>query len=204
MADRRKRAAKKNMTKEALEEDEPMVKRGRGRGRQAACKAVAGRKKEEQVQVKEELQERDEEESVTPAVTKKTKGGAQAETVRKEIKKESTNEDDQIEEEEETNIQFNKYYLIQLLEDNSRKSNSVWMQWGRVGANGQNSLQACGGDLSKAINIFKKFSDKTKNEWELQSIFEKVPGKYDLLKMDYSKGKLRTALITATTMQKSS
>lgn len=401
MADRRKRAAKKNVADEAQEEDEPMVKRGRGGGRQAAGKAVARRKKEEQVQMKQEPEEREEEEEdVTPAVTKKTKRGTQVGKVRelnKEVKKEEpTNEDNEMEEEvtvaaaekaevkkgrrgrkpvhqtegedaaahssvarmrgrgaakeesvqeeskpavkkgkrgrkpavkteeedtvtevevkqeapatakkgkrgrpkaaevkeeadvkseaaqeegkaassakasggrntkpkgakgkrggargitveekentdtsnlpkksgektgvervvvvkgraavdalcpiaqrchvyedgddiwdcmlNQTNIQFNnnKYYLIQLLEDDSSKSYSVWMRWGRVGANGQNSLQACGADLDKAINIFKKkFSDKTKNDWELRSMFEKVPGKYDLLKMDYSKG----------------
>lgn len=387
------------MTDETQEEDEPVVKRGRGAGRQAAGKAATRSKKEEQIQVKQEPQDGDEEETVTPAVTKRTKRGAQAENVSKEIKKEEpTNEENETEEEEvtvaaaeevevkkgrrgrkaanqtegedsapqssvvkkrgrgaakvasvqeeseptvkkgkrgrkptvkaeeedtvakeevkqeapatakkgkrgrpkaaevkeeadtesgeaaqeeekaassskvsggrnakpkgakgkkggakvitaeekentdtnnlpkksgektgvervvvvkgraavdalcpiaqrchvyedgddiwdcmlnQTNIQFNnnKYYLIQLLEDDSSKSYSVWMRWGRVGANGQNSLQACGADLHKAINIFKKkFSDKTKNDWELRSLFEKVPGKYDLLKMDYSKG----------------
>lgn len=33
-----------------------------------------------------------------------------------------------------------------------------------------------------------RFSDKTKNDWDFRFMFEKVPGKYDLLKMDYSKG----------------
>ncbi|XP_050688575.1 poly [ADP-ribose] polymerase 2-like isoform X2 [Eriocheir sinensis] len=92
----------------------------------------------------------------------------------------------------QTNIQFNnnKFYLIQLLEDDSSKTYSVWMRWGRVGANGQTSLVPCGSNLDKAKGIFeKKFSDKTKNDWDLRFMFEKVPGKYDLLKMDYSKGK---------------
>ncbi|XP_068248872.1 poly [ADP-ribose] polymerase 2-like isoform X2 [Palaemon carinicauda] len=90
----------------------------------------------------------------------------------------------------QTNIQFNnnKYYLIQLLKADDKNAYSVWMRWGRVGANGQNSLQACGGDLEKAKNIFmKKFSDKTRNDWDSRDSFEKVPGKYDLLAMDYSK-----------------
>ena len=30
-----------------------------------------------------------------------------------------------------------------------------------------------------------RFSDKTRNEWEDKDCFEKVQGKYDLLKMDY-------------------
>ncbi|KAM9349501.1 poly [ADP-ribose] polymerase 2 [Symphorus nematophorus] len=89
----------------------------------------------------------------------------------------------------QTNLQFNnnKYYLIQLLEDDSSKVYSVWMRWGRVGKVGQNSLTACGGDLLKAKDIFKKkFLDKTKNEWEHRASFEKVAGKYDLVFMDYS------------------
>uniref|UniRef100_A0A8C6SV72 Poly [ADP-ribose] polymerase n=1 Tax=Neogobius melanostomus TaxID=47308 RepID=A0A8C6SV72_9GOBI len=89
----------------------------------------------------------------------------------------------------QTNLQFNnnKYYLIQLLEDDNAKSYSVWMRWGRVGKVGQNSLTACGGDLPKAKDFFKKkFLDKTKNDWEDREGFEKVPGKYDMVFMDYS------------------
>lgn len=89
----------------------------------------------------------------------------------------------------QTNLQFNnnKYYLIQLLEDDSSKVYSVWMRWGRVGKVGQNSLVLCGGDLLKAKDIFKKkFFDKTKNEWEHRDRFGKVAGKYDMVLMDYS------------------
>ncbi|XP_072296739.1 poly [ADP-ribose] polymerase 2 isoform X2 [Eucyclogobius newberryi] len=89
----------------------------------------------------------------------------------------------------QTNLQFNnnKYYLMQLLEDDVSKSYSVWLRWGRVGKAGQSSLTACGGDLLKAKDVFKKkFLDKTKNDWEGRECFEKVPGKYDLVFMDYS------------------
>ncbi|XP_013868462.1 poly [ADP-ribose] polymerase 2 [Austrofundulus limnaeus] len=89
----------------------------------------------------------------------------------------------------QTNLQFNnnKYYLIQLLEDDSSKAYSVWMRWGRVGKVGQSSLVACGADLLKAKDVFKKkFLDKTKNEWEHRGSFEKVAGKYDMVFMDYS------------------
>ncbi|XP_030220283.1 poly [ADP-ribose] polymerase 2 [Gadus morhua] len=89
----------------------------------------------------------------------------------------------------QTNLQFNnnKYYLLQLLEDDSSKSYSVWLRWGRVGKSGQSSLTACGGDLNKAKDFFKKkFEEKTKNNWEHRLNFEKVPGKYDMVFMDYS------------------
>ncbi|KAM4708225.1 poly [ADP-ribose] polymerase 2 isoform 2-T2 [Discoglossus pictus] len=89
----------------------------------------------------------------------------------------------------QTNLQFNnnKYYLIQLLEDDHARSFSVWMRWGRVGKVGQNTLVSCGGDLQKAKDVFeKKFFDKTKNLWPERGDFEKVAGKYDMLKMDYN------------------
>lgn len=56
-----------------------------------------------------------------------------------------------------------------------------------VGKTGQHSLVTCSGDLNKAKEIFqKKFLDKTKNNWEDRENFEKVPGKYDMLQMDYA------------------
>ena len=40
--------------------------------------------------------------------------------------------------------------------------------------------------ISRFIELsFYRFSDKTKNNWEDRNSFEKVQGKYDLLKMDY-------------------
>uniref|UniRef100_A0A8C4RPM7 Poly [ADP-ribose] polymerase n=1 Tax=Erpetoichthys calabaricus TaxID=27687 RepID=A0A8C4RPM7_ERPCA len=90
----------------------------------------------------------------------------------------------------EKNFENKKYYLIQLLQDDSELVFSVWMRWGRVGKIGQSSLVTCGVDLLKAKNIFKKkFLDKTKNEWDNREHFEKVPGKYDIVKMDYSTNK---------------
>uniref|UniRef100_A0A3P8XGH5 Poly [ADP-ribose] polymerase n=1 Tax=Esox lucius TaxID=8010 RepID=A0A3P8XGH5_ESOLU len=89
----------------------------------------------------------------------------------------------------QTNLQFNnnKYYLIQLLQDDNAKVYSVWCRWGRVGKVGQNSLVVCGGDLLKAKDLFKKkFLDKTKNEWGDRANFVKVAGKYDMVFMDYS------------------
>ncbi|XP_043195197.1 poly [ADP-ribose] polymerase 2-like [Amphibalanus amphitrite] len=81
----------------------------------------------------------------------------------------------------------NKYYLIQLLEKDGSGSYSVWMRWGRVGFKGQNSLTTYGANLEAAKRVFaSKFQDKTKNAWRNRADFVKVPGKYDLLKMDYA------------------
>lgn len=35
------------------------------------------------------------------------------------------------------------------------------------------------------LHIFLRFKDKTKNDWYQRKDFEKVPGKYDLLAIDY-------------------
>ncbi|XP_023280201.1 poly [ADP-ribose] polymerase 2 isoform X2 [Seriola lalandi dorsalis] len=105
----------------------------------------------------------------------------------------------------QTNLQFNnnKYYLIQLLEDDNSKVYSVWMRWGRVGKVGQNSLTAFGGDLLKAKDVFKKkFLDKTKNEWEQRASFEKVAGKYDMVFMDYSTNEKEEEKTTVDTVPK--
>ncbi|KAM9121040.1 poly [ADP-ribose] polymerase 2 isoform 3-T4 [Pangshura tecta] len=87
----------------------------------------------------------------------------------------------------QTNVQFNnnKFYVLQLLEDDGPRSYSVWTRWGRVGRPGQHALVSCAGDLTQAKQIFtKKFLDKTKNHWAERGNFQKVPGKYDLLHMD--------------------
>lgn len=43
---------------------------------------------------------------------------------------------------------------------------------------------ACGPDLEQAKQLFcDKFYDKTKNDWGDRHVFEKVPGKYDLIKV---------------------
>lgn len=50
----------------------------------------------------------------------------------------------------------NKYYIIQLLEENGKKAFHVWQRWGRVGYKGQTNIVNCSGDLDKAINVFSK------------------------------------------------
>eukprot|EP00794_Sanderia_malayensis_P018644 gene18644-20525_t len=88
----------------------------------------------------------------------------------------------------QTNLKFNnnKFYLMQLLEEDKANKFAVWFRWGRVGNTGATNLIRCGNDLERAKKTFReKFQDKTKNDWESRHDFEKVFGKYDLLKMDY-------------------
>lgn len=90
----------------------------------------------------------------------------------------------------QTNIQNNnnKYFLIQLLKDSSGNF-FTWFRWGRVGYNGQNSLNHHFGNLEAAKSTFmKKFSDKTKNNWDDRKKFKKVSGKYDLVEVQIACG----------------
>ncbi|CAF1048972.1 unnamed protein product [Adineta ricciae] len=81
----------------------------------------------------------------------------------------------------------NKFYLIQLLEENSCKKYYVWLRWGRVGYTGQNNLEHFGCDLDEAKRFFcQKFSDKTKNDFYYRDTFTKYPGKYDYVQLDYN------------------
>ncbi|RUS87948.1 hypothetical protein EGW08_004303 [Elysia chlorotica] len=81
----------------------------------------------------------------------------------------------------------NKYYLIQLLQQDTSKTFYVWLRWGRVGYNGQTNLINCSSNLDNAKSTFaKKFKDKTGNDWSMKNKFQKIPGKYDLLIMDYN------------------
>jgi len=84
----------------------------------------------------------------------------------------------------------NKFYLMQLLQNNTTKGYAVWFRWGRVGMTGQSNLTNYGNNLEEAKEVFcKKFFDKTKNEFSDRKSFKKVQGKYDLLFMDYKSTK---------------
>ena len=82
----------------------------------------------------------------------------------------------------------NKFYIVQLIQSLSaaKKQFSVFTRWGRVGLKGQCSTEGFGADLQRAKNKFEqKFYDKTYNNWEEREDFVKVPGKYDILAIDY-------------------
>ncbi|CAF3227525.1 unnamed protein product [Rotaria sp. Silwood2] len=48
----------------------------------------------------------------------------------------------------------NKFYVIQLLEDNNGKKYHVWLRWGRVGYTGQTYLESFDGNLNDAKRFF--------------------------------------------------
>ena len=96
----------------------------------------------------------------------------------------------------QTNISNNnnKYFLIQLLQNNATGKYHAFFRWGRVGKIAGMTLNP-GTDLDSALSLFyKKFSDKTKNEFDelVESDFqnfEKVNGKYDFVFIDYGENK---------------
>lgn len=77
----------------------------------------------------------------------------------------------------------NKYYKIQLIETDDGLYH-VFRCWGRVGYNGQSSLNEFS-SIQGAINDFAKaYKDKTKNVWNSGQPFNKVPGKYHPIEVD--------------------
>ena len=82
----------------------------------------------------------------------------------------------------------NKYYIINLLQNERTGQYSVWTRWGRVGEPGQNKMEPCG-SFEEARRVFEsKFRDKTKNAWSNRDNFVKHDGKYQLLDMEHSAG----------------
>lgn len=81
----------------------------------------------------------------------------------------------------------------------------TYYRWGRVGYKGQTNFSRYGGNLDEAKSEFsKKFHDKTRNHWAQRDQFEKVAGKYDLVKMDYSNTDGTTDEVDNTAKPKSS
>ncbi|XP_027692821.1 protein mono-ADP-ribosyltransferase PARP3 [Vombatus ursinus] len=82
----------------------------------------------------------------------------------------------------------NKFYLIQLVDDNGRYA--CWNRWGRVGETGQFKLSFFP-SLDEAKRGFeKKFQEKTKNRWADRDNFVAHPGKYTLIEVQADDGEV--------------
>lgn len=57
-----------------------------------------------------------------------------------------------------------------------------------MGEPGQNAMKAFSDQESAEKEFKKKFSDKTKNQWDKRHNFTPAPGKYTLLEMDDDSG----------------
>ena len=188
-------ASVKDEEEEDEDEDVPKAKAGNKKRKAAAEKAVKSKSEPKKKKGKKNGEEEDDSEEKPRMKSVLKKGAAPVdEHCNKASSAHVLCDDDGVVWDcmlNQTNIaqNNNKYYLIQLLEGDGEGQYWVWMRWGRVGFNGQNSLTPCGNSVERAKGIFaKKFSDKTKNDWSDKANFVKVPGKYDLVHMDYEAG----------------
>ena len=78
----------------------------------------------------------------------------------------------------------NKFYVIQLLEEDTKGKFYVYTRWGRVGADGQTALDHYSSVIPAIDTFRKKFRDKTANQFGAASDFVKYPGKYQLMAID--------------------
>lgn len=80
----------------------------------------------------------------------------------------------------------NKFYIIQVLENDSGGNFLVYTRWGRVGAKGGTKINGPYTSAYDATSEFEsKFYDKTKNCWSNRKDFVCQPKQYTWLEMDY-------------------
>lgn len=77
----------------------------------------------------------------------------------------------------------NKYYIIQLLEDDKGKF-WTWNRWGRVGESGQNKLEPMNSLEAAKKGFCAKFKDKAANDWYQRSNFKPKDGKYTIVETE--------------------
>eukprot|EP01018_Ginkgo_biloba_P034176 Gb_33067 [translate_table: standard] len=84
---------------------------------------------------------------------------------------------------------INSYYILQVIEDDKRAGCHVFRKWGRVGNSKVGGQKLEKMPKASAIREFKRlFLEKTGNEWEAwenKDNFEKQPGKFFPLEIDY-------------------
>ncbi len=85
----------------------------------------------------------------------------------------------------QTNLKSNnnKFYILQLLEDDSKKEYLQYTRYGRIGNIGVTNAQTCYNKESGISSYERTFKQKTGNCWE--TIFVKKSGKYFMSQIDY-------------------
>ncbi|KAJ8557738.1 hypothetical protein K7X08_004504 [Anisodus acutangulus] len=80
----------------------------------------------------------------------------------------------------------NKFYIIQVLENDNGGNFLVYLRWGRVGAKGGTKINGPYMSPDDAISEFEsKFYEKTNNYWSNRKDFVCQPKQYSWLEMDY-------------------
>ncbi|XP_037299289.1 poly [ADP-ribose] polymerase [Manduca sexta] len=82
--------------------------------------------------------------------------------------------------------QKNSFYKLQVLEHDTYKKYYLFRSWGRIGTTiGGNKVEKCS-SLEDAMNKFHEiYLEKTENRWDRRNNFQKVPGRYYPLEVDY-------------------
>ncbi|MCD7463005.1 Poly [Datura stramonium] len=99
----------------------------------------------------------------------------------------------------------NKFYIIQVLENDSGGNFLVYTRWGRVGAKGGTKINGPYTSANDAISEFEsKFYEKTKNDWSNRKDFVCQPKQYAWLEMDYDEnGKESSVQVQSNPVPKS-
>ncbi|CAI5982637.1 unnamed protein product [Closterium sp. NIES-65] len=86
----------------------------------------------------------------------------------------------------------NSYYILQVIEDDKSSRCHVFRKWGRVGNEAIGGSKLEQESREQAMGLFKRlFKEKTGNDWEAwqkKEGFEKQPGKFYPLEIDYGGG----------------
>ncbi|KAG5592204.1 hypothetical protein H5410_042718 [Solanum commersonii] len=88
----------------------------------------------------------------------------------------------------QTNVENNnnKFYIIQVLENDCGGNYLVYTRWGRVGEKGETKISGPYASAKDATSEFeRKFYEKTKNCWSNRKDFFCQPKQYAWLEMDY-------------------
>ncbi|KAF0983294.1 hypothetical protein FDP41_010359 [Naegleria fowleri] len=91
---------------------------------------------------------------------------------------------------------INSYYIIQLLEHDHSKQYYCFRKWGRLNSSiGSHKLSEHGTSFYNALNEFTNtYYDKTGNHWEERHCFEKKPGRFFPIDVDYGDDDSQTDL----------
>ncbi|KAM3397453.1 hypothetical protein P3S68_000965 [Capsicum galapagoense] len=90
----------------------------------------------------------------------------------------------------------NKYYVIQVLENDSGGNFLVYTRWGRVGAKGGTKINGPFTSADDATSEFEsKFYEKTKNHWSNRKDFVCQPKQYTWLEMDYDENGKESSVV---------
>ena len=84
----------------------------------------------------------------------------------------------------------NKYYILQLLENDSNNNDFViFTRWGRLGNKGTTKVLKYSSSLPAIREFEKTFKSKTGNFWSNRNNFQKKSGKYYMSQIDYGEDK---------------